>query len=87
MLDRLVRRAVLAQSDGVVRPDVDHVESAERRQPDGAAHVVAERQERADIWNEPAVIRDAVADAAHRVLPDAEPEVAAGIVGFESRRP
>ena len=34
VLDRLVGRAVLAEPDRVVGPDVDHVEAAERREPD-----------------------------------------------------
>ena len=57
--------------------------SADRRTD--AAHVVAERQERGVVRDEAAVVGDAVGDAAHRVLADPEPEVAAGLVGAEVR--
>ena len=83
VLDRLVGRAVLAEADGVVGPDVDDVEVRQRREPDRAPHVVAERQERRAVGEEAAVVGDAVGDAAHRVLADAEPDVAAGVVGLE----
>ena len=46
VLDRLVGRPVLAEADRVVGPDVDDVQPGQRAEPDGAAHVVAERQER-----------------------------------------
>ena len=77
VLDRLVGRAVLAEPDGVVRPDVDDVQPGQRREADRAAHVVAEGQERGAVRDEAAVIGDAVGDAAHGVLADAEPEVPA----------
>ena len=56
VLDRLVRGAVLAQADGVVRPDVGHVQPGQGGQADGAAHVVAEGQERGAVREEPAVV-------------------------------
>ena len=46
MLDGLVGRAVLAEPDRVVGPDVDDVDAGQRRQADRPAHVVAEGQER-----------------------------------------
>jgi len=46
MLDGLVRGTVLAQSDAVVREDVDRVQVAERSETDGGSHVVAESEER-----------------------------------------
>ena len=88
MLDRLMGRAVLAEPHGVVGPDVDHLQPAQRCEPDRAAHVVAERQERPDVRDEPAVVGDPVGDPAHRMLADAEPEVAPGVVRLERvRRP
>ena len=81
VLDRLVGRAVLAEADRIVGPDVDDVEPGERRQPDGAAHVVAEGQERRAVRDEPAVMGDAVGGAAHAVLADAEAQVPARFVG------
>ena len=53
VLDRLVRRAVLAQPDRVVRPDVEDVQVGQRREADRPAHVVAERQERAAVGMNP----------------------------------
>ena len=55
----------------------------ERRQAHRAAHVVAEVQERGDVRQQAAVVGDAVGDAAHGVLADAEADVAAGLVGAE----
>ena len=83
MLHRLMRRAVLAEADGVVRPDVDDVDPRHRREAHGPAHVVAEVQERAGVRDESAVIGDAVDDAAHRMLADPESQVASGLVGAE----
>ena len=72
MLDRLVGRAVLAEADRVVRPDVGHRQLHQRGQPDRPPHVVAEDQEGAAVRPGAAVQRDAVQDRAHRVLADAE---------------
>ncbi len=83
VLDRLVGRTVLAQSDRVVRPDVDEMEPGQGRQPDAAAHVVAEGQEGRAVRDEPRVIGDAVGDTAHGVLADPEAQVAAGVLERE----
>ena len=72
VLDRLVGRAVLAETDRVVGPDVDDRQPHQRRQPDRTAHVVAEGQERAAVRAGPAVRLDPVHDRAHGVLADAE---------------
>ena len=72
VLDRLVGRAVLAEADRVVRPDVGDRLLHQRRQPHGPAHVVAELQERAAVDAGAAVHGDAVQDRAHAVLADAE---------------
>ena len=77
VLDRLVGRAVLAQPDRVVRPDVGDRQLHERGQPDRAAHVVGEGEERAAVDAGAAVQRDAVHDRAHGVLADAEVQGAA----------
>ena len=60
VLDRLVGRPVLAEPDRIVGPDVDDVQTGERSEPDRAAHVVAEGQERRAVRDEPAVIGDPV---------------------------
>ena len=80
MLDRLVRRAVLAEADRVVRPDPERLHVAERGEPDGRAHVVREDQEgRAVRLQHPLRERDPVHDRAHRVLADPERDVAARV--------
>ena len=75
LLDRLVRRAVLAERDAVVRPHVDHVRVAQRGQPNARPHVVGERQERRAERNHAAVMRHSREDRRHRVLADAEVDV------------
>src|SRR5262249_45222728 len=45
LLDRLVRAPVLAQTNGVVREDVDHRELHDRAQADRRPRVIAEDQE------------------------------------------
>ena len=78
VLDGLVRRAVLAQRDGVVREDPRDVQPHERRQADRAAHVVGELQERRAVRADDAAVgRHPVDGRAHRVLADAEEDVAA----------
>ena len=77
LLDRLVRRAVLAEGDGVVRPDEDRRDVHERRQAERRALVVAEDQERAAERAGRAVQHDAVEDRGHGVLADAEVQHAA----------
>ena len=76
-LHRLVRRAVLADADAVVREDVGDGQFAERGEADARAAVVGEHEERGAAGAEEAVVGDAVADRAHGVLADAEPDVAA----------
>ena len=83
VLDRLVGRAVLAEADRVVRPDVGDRQLHQRGQPHRRAHVVAEDQERAAVRAGAAVQRDAVEDRAHAVLADAEVQRAAVLVAGE----
>ena len=77
VLDRLVRRAVLAQADRVVRPDVDDGQAHDAGQPHRRPHVVGEHEERGAEGAEAAVHGEAVEDRAHAVLADAEVERAA----------
>ena len=84
VLDRLVGRAVLAQRDGVVRPDPRDRQARERREAHGAAHVVGELQERRPVGaHDAAVGGQAVHRAAHAVLAHAEEDVAARVVAGE----
>ena len=76
MFDRLVRRTVFAQTDGVVRVDEDRTQLHQSRHANGVAGVVREREERAAIGNETAVERNAVLDGAHAEFANAVADVA-----------
>jgi hypothetical protein len=79
MLDRLVGRAVLAERDRVVGVDPHGGQAGQRRQPDRAAHVVGELQERRAVGvHDAAVGRHPVDGSAHAVLAHAEEDVAPG---------
>ena len=78
-LDGLVGRPVLAEADRVVRPRPDDRQAHQRGEPDRRAHVVAEHEKgRAVRLHAAAMHCNAVHDRAHRVLADAERDVAAG---------
>ena len=80
VLDRLVRRAVLAEADRVVRPHEERLQLGQRREAHGIALVVAEDEERRAVrLQHPVVQRDAVDDRAARELADAEGDVAARV--------
>ena len=84
VLDRLMRRTVLAETDRVVRHYIDDAGLHQRRQTDRRAGVIGEGQERAAIGNEPAMHGDAVHRGAHPMLADAEMDIAAGeIAGLD----
>ncbi len=85
VLDRLVGRAVLAQEDRVVREHIDRALLHQRREPQRAAHVVGEREERRAVRDDAAVQRHAVQDAGHAVLADAEVQVPARAVEARER--
>ena len=70
MLDRLVRRTVLANAERVVRPDIDHVQAHQRRKTHCRFHVVREDEERAARRNHTPVQRHAVGHAGHRQFRD-----------------
>ena len=74
--------------DRVVRPDPDDGQPHQRREPHRGAHVVGEDEEgRAVGLQHRRIERDAVHDRAHRVLADAERDVAAGVRRREHARP
>jgi len=82
MLDRLVGRPILAQTDAVVRPDVDHGQAHQGGKAHGPPHVVGEDQEGRAVGDQASVSRHAVQDCAHAVLADPEVDVAAfGVLG------
>ena len=59
MLDRLMRRAVLAEADRVVRHDIDHALLHQRREADRRAAIIGEHEEGAAIGHDAAMQRDA----------------------------
>ena len=82
MLDGLVRRAVLAQADRVVREDMNHAQLHQRGHANSVAAVVAEGEEGAAVRNEAAVQRQPVHDRRHAELAHAVVDVApAGLAG------
>ncbi len=77
MLDRLVRRSVLAEADRVVRVDEDRADPHQRGHAHGVARIVGESEERADVGDESAVQGEAVGDRGHAELAHAEVDVVA----------
>ena len=80
LLDRLVRRAVLAQADRIMGQHVDHPLAHDRAKPDRRPHVVGEDEERARVGDQAAVQRHPVSRSRHAVLANAEMDVAAGVI-------
>ena len=70
MLHGLVRRAVLAQADGVVGPRVDDMGPGQRGEAHRGPHVVGEDEEGATHGQHTTVLGHAVHDRAHPVLAD-----------------
>ena len=68
MLDRLMRRAILAQADTVMRHDVDHALAHERGQPDRRAAIVGEDEEGRAIRHDAAMKCQTVHGGGHAVL-------------------
>jgi hypothetical protein len=68
MFHALVRGPVLAQTDAVMREDVDHALLHQGGHADRVAAVVAEGQEGAAVGNQPAVQRHAVHQRGHAEL-------------------
>src|SRR5665213_1053448 len=85
LLHRLMRGAILAQRDAVVRPHVDHVRVTQRRQTNARPHVVGERQECCAEGNHAAVMRHPREDRRHRVLADAEVDVSTRVSPLAAR--
>ena len=76
VLDRLVRRAVLAEEDAVVREHPHRLQLHQRGEPDRGPRVVGEHEERRAVRDEAAVSAMPLHDRGHAVLADAEVEVA-----------
>src|SRR5665811_1064843 len=72
VLDGLMGRSVLSETDGVVGPDEGHGQLLEGGQSNRRTHVVREHQEGAAVGTSESLQRDSVEDAAHAELADAE---------------
>ena len=77
MLDRLVRRAVLAKSDRVMGIDVDRGGRDQRPHAHGIARIVGEHEERRVVGHEAAVQGQPVRDRSHAELADAVVDIVA----------
>mmetsp|Transcript_59790 Transcript_59790/g.177195 ORF Transcript_59790/g.177195 Transcript_59790/m.177195 type:complete len:630 (+) Transcript_59790:400-2289(+) len=87
-LDRLVGRAILTDTDGVVGQDPGHtVELGEASNTDSGAEVVSEDKEGRSRDLEEAVVCEAVKDGSHGVLADTEVEVLSGVGLVEANTP
>ena len=86
MLDRLMRRPVLADADRIVAEHEDRRQLHDRGEPDRRAHIVAEDEE--GRGERPQVRQShAVGDRAHRMLANAEMHVPAALrLRFEIAR-
>ena len=76
LLDRLMRRAILAHADRVVREDVDDRQLHQRAQPNRRLHVIGEDEE-ARAVSANLGQRQPVQDRAHGMLANAEMKIAA----------
>ncbi len=86
MLDRLVRRTVFADADGVVGPHVGDRQIHEGGEAHGPAHEVGEHEERAAVSAGEAIGGDTVEGSTHGEFAHAEVQVAAELVAAEGRR-
>src|SRR4029077_6086399 len=86
MFDGLVRWAVFADADRIVREDMDHRNFHQRAQPDRTSPVVAEDQEPRPEGSQLRQ-RETVENRAHRVFTDAKVQIAArSTVGLKITR-
>ena len=81
-----MRRAVLAQPDGVMRHDVDDAHAHQRGQSYGGTTIIGEHQERAGIGDDAAMQRHAVHGGGHAVFAHAVVDETAGVIGRAHRR-
>ena len=86
MLDRLMRRSVFAEPDGIVRHHEDDALSHQRGQTDRGPAIVGEHQERAGKRDQPAMQRDAVHARRHPVLAHAVMDEAPVILAGRDHR-
>ena len=80
MLDRLMRRPVLADPNTVMREHINDPKTHQGREADRVAGVIAEHQKCAAIGDKALMKRDTVHDRCHPMLTDAIMDVATGKV-------
>ena len=80
LLDWLMRWAILADTNAVVRQDVRRRQMHERCEAHHRLHVITEDEERRDVSAQATVQHQAVLDSCHGELADAEVQVAARII-------
>ena len=79
VLNRLVRRAILTDTNGIVGHDEDGTGLGESRNTHGATHVIGEDEEGRAVRDDTRGVQlHAVGDGAHTVLTDTEANVALG---------
>src|SRR5271170_5697159 len=78
LLDWLVSRAILPESDAVVRKNVDRFELTERPQADGGLHVVGKGEKRRAEGKHAAVCGHSIHSGSHSVLANTESNVPPG---------
>ncbi|EXI65582.1 MAG: hypothetical protein AW08_03102 [Candidatus Accumulibacter adjunctus] len=86
MLDRLVRRTILAEADRVMGIDHDLPQLHQCRHADGVACVVGEHQEGGGVGKQPPVQRQAVGDRRHGELTHAVVDVVAALLTSDRLR-
>jgi hypothetical protein len=83
MLDRLMRRAIFAQPDRVVRENVQHRLVHDAGQTHRRAHVIREDEERSAVWPQSGQ-RQSIADRRHRMFANAKMKIASAVgIGTE----
>src|SRR5580658_8149111 len=79
LLDWLVSRAILPESDAVVRKNVDRFEMTQGPQADGRLHVIGKGEERRAEGKHTAVCGHSIHGGSHSVLANTESNVPPGI--------
>src|SRR5271163_2815842 len=79
MLDRLVSRAILPESDTVVRKNVDRFKITQCPQADGRLHVVRKSEKRRAEGKHTAVCGHSIHGGSHSVLANTERDVSPGV--------
>ncbi len=87
VFDGLVSRPVFSEAYGVVGEDGGGADLHQRLEPQGRAHIVAEGEEGGAEGYEQSGQAEAAGDRTHRVLADAERDVASGEVTFFHEAP